>query len=268
MKNKLASILHFLDRDFTLSKRQVLFAFLALLIIGLGLRCGYWAMRDRPPRDEKFYIQAVVDIINKADSWDRDYCPNFGPLMPMIAASACQAGFTPEATLRTLNIIYSCLWLMIMFFLCREVFSSSASGLLGMALAAVNPYSVRMASQILREPLYMLIFTIGLWLAVRFIKYQSWNPCYPLLLAALAILGFFTRYEGIEIGLFLPLAVIVIFMQHKWRQSRKCVYSLAVYLLAIGLSIGVLIKSENIYICNTSRKAAGYLELFTGERWK
>lgn len=35
MKKSLVSLLDCLEHDFTLSKRQVLFAFLALLIIGL-----------------------------------------------------------------------------------------------------------------------------------------------------------------------------------------------------------------------------------------
>ncbi len=255
-----------MECKFSLSKKQVLFAILVLLIIGLGLRCGYWMMRDHPPRDEQLYIQNVEGIIKNDDSRKKDY--TFGPLMPMLAANVARFGLEPETALRSLNVAYSILWLLMMFLLCYEVFSSSTAGLLGMMLAVFNPYSIRMSCQILREPLYLLIFTTGLWLAVRFIKNQSLNPLYPLLLAGLTMLGFFTRYEGIEISLFLPLAIIVIFMQCKWQRVRMCFYSLAIYIVSFGLLIGALINSDNNYIRDTNQRVIGYFRLFTGNGLK
>ncbi len=267
MKKSLDFLLQLLDRDFFLSKRQILFAALTLLIIGVGLRCGYWTMRDRPPRDEIFYIQAVENINSNDPAWLEKY-NYFGPLMPLAAASVCRFGIAPETALRTLNVVYSSLWLLIMFFLCYEVFSSSAIGLLGMMLAVFNPYSIRMSCQILREPLYLLIFTVSLWLAVRFIKNQGSNLLYPLLLAGLTVLGFFTRYEGIEISLFLPLAIIVILMQCKWQRIRICIYGLAVYLFTVGLIVGALINFNNIYMRNANQKAIEYIKLFSSNRWQ
>lgn len=252
MKKTLAYILHFLDRDFSLSKRQVLFAALALLIIGLGLRCGYWTIRDRPPRDEKFYIQAVEDISSNDPAWFNKY-NHYSPLMPWMASAACRVGVSAETALHTLNMGYAILWVLVMFFVCRDVFDDDKAGLLGMAFAAFNPYSVRMASQILREPLYILIFTLSLWIAVRFIKSQGSNPLHPLLLAGLTMLGFFTRYEGIEISLFLPLAIAVIFIQHKWQYIRKCIYSLAIYMFIVGLMTGLLLKFDNAYMRHTNK---------------
>jgi asparagine N-glycosylation enzyme membrane subunit Stt3 len=236
MKNKLVSILHFLDCDFTLSKRQVLFAFLALLIIGLGLRCGYWAMRDRPPRDEKFYIQTVNDINNNMPNWfeKNDYPP---PLMQRIAALSCHGGFSAETALHTLNMVYAMLWVWVIFFLCRDVFDSDKAGLLGMALAAFNPYSVRMACQILREPLYILLFTLSLWCTVRLIKSEKVNFFYPAFIGVMTILGFYTRFEGVEIALFIPLAAIILCKKQCFRQAAAnfTIYFLTITLLAAGL---------------------------------
>lgn len=263
MKKSLVSLLNCLDRDFTLSKRQVLFAFLALLIIGLGLRCGYWAMRDRPPRDEKFYIQAVENINSNDPACFNKY-NHYSPLMPWIASALCRYGFTAETALHILNMGYAMLWVLVMFFLCRDVFDDDKAGLLGMALAAFNPYSVRMACQILREPLYILIFTLSLWIAVRFIKSQGGNPLHPLLLAGLTMLGFFTRYEGIEISLFLPLSIAVIFIQYKWQYIRRCIYSLAIYMFIVGLMTGLLFEFDNAYMRNTDKN----VKLFISEQTK
>ena len=263
MKKTLAYILHFLDRDFSLSKRQVLFAALALLIIGLGLRCGYWTMRDRPPRDEKFYIQAVEDISSNDPAWFNKY-NHYSPLMPWMASAACRVGVSAETALHTLNMGYAILWVLVMFFVCRDVFDDDKAGLLGMAFAAFNPYSVRMASQILREPLYILIFTLSLWIAVRFIKSQGSNLLHPLLLAGLTMLGFFTRYEGIEISLFLPIAIAVIFIQYKWQYIRRCIYSLAIYMFIVGSMTGLLFEFNNAYMLNTDKN----VKLFISEQIK
>ena len=82
------------------------------------------------------------------------------------------------------------------------------------------------------------------------------------------MLGFFTRYEGIEISLFLPLAIIVIFMQCKWQRVRMCFYSLAIYIVSFGLLIGALINSDNNYIRDTNQRVIGYFRLFTGNGLK
>jgi 4-amino-4-deoxy-L-arabinose transferase-like glycosyltransferase len=254
------SILNFLDRDFTLSKRQVIWIMLALVVIGLGLRLTYWTIRERPPRDEKVYIQTVENINNGDKDWQKKsgYMP---PLMPYTASNVCKFGIAPETALHTLNMLYAMLWVWIMFFLCRDVFDNDKAGLLGMTIAAFNPYSIRMACQILREPLYILFFTLALWCAVKIIRQHCTNLLYPALLGMLTILGFYTRFEGAEIALFLPLAIVIILVQHKWQYFRRCTYSLAIYFFMLGLIVATLIKFENTYLVNTQKKMQGYYKL-------
>jgi 4-amino-4-deoxy-L-arabinose transferase-like glycosyltransferase len=265
MKFNPGKLLVFLDREFTLSRRQLILAALIIFLAGFGLRYSYLLLRERPPRDEQFYIQTVEKMTENDDSRNRDY--EFGPLMPAIAVSLVKLGFEPATALRTLNMVYSMLWILVMFFLCRDVFGNNKAGLLGMAIASFNPYTIRMSSQILREPLYLLIFTLSLWCALRFIKSKKYN-IYPAILGLLTVLGFLTRYEGIEISLFMLLAVIIIFMQYKWQRIRMCIYGLAAYLFTVGVIIGALINFDNAYICNTNQKAIEYYKLFTGNRLK
>jgi len=213
----------------------------------------------------KISIQAVEKMTKNDDSWRKDY--DSGTLMPILAANVSKLGIKPETALHMLNMGYAMLWVLVMFFLCRDVFDDDKAGLLGMSLAAFNPYSVRLSSQILREPLYILIFTLSLWCALRFIENKKYY-LYPAMLGMLTILGFFVRYEGIEISLFLPLAIFVIFIQYKMQYVRVCVYSFAAYLLSVGLLVGALVNFNNSYMCNASQKAVGYFELFTGNRVK
>lgn len=267
MKAFFKNWLEFLDRDFKLSRHQVFFAVMALLIIGLGLRLTYWTIRERPPRDEKVYIQTV----EKINTGDQDWIKKSGyipPLMPYIASNVCNLGVSPETALHTLNMIYAMLWVLVMFFLCRDVFDDDKAGLLGMTFAAFNPYSVRMACQILREPLYMLLFTLALWCAVKVIRNHSVNLLYPALLGMLTVLGFYARIEGAEIVLFLPLAIVIILLRHKWQYFRRCLNNLAIYLFMLGLIVALLIKFDNSYMCNFNHKACGYFKLFTEAQMK
>jgi asparagine N-glycosylation enzyme membrane subunit Stt3 len=240
---------------------------LALVVIGLGLRLTYWTIRERPPRDEKVYIQTVENINNGDKDWQKKsgYMP---PLMPYTASNVCKFGIAPETALHTLNMLYAMLWVLVMFFLCRDVFDNDKAGLLGMTIAAFNPYSIRMACQIMREPLYILLFTLSLWCAVKYIKNRGLNPLYPFLLAAFAVLGFFTRYEGIEIALFLPLAIVIIYFQYKWQYAKRCAYGLGIYLFTMGFIAGGLYSFDNAYTYSANQKAIGNFWQFVGNKHK
>lgn len=264
MKKTFTSILNFLDRNFSLSKRQVFITVIILLIIGLGMRCGYGMMRERPPRDEKFYIETVKEI-NANDNFHKNKY-NLGPLMPQLAAFLCRTGLPAETALRTLNLSYAMLWVLAMFFLCRDVFDDNKAGLLGMAFATFNPYSIRMASQILREPLYILLFTLSLWCTVRVIKSRGGNLLYPVAIGILAILGFCTRIEGFEIILFLPIALIIILVQYKKQYLKQCIYGLTVFSLTVGVLVAALLCFKDDYISRLNDNVIGYYKLFTSSR--
>ena len=124
-------------------------------------------------------------------------------------------------------MVYAMLWVLAMFFLCQDIFDDNKAGLLGMSFAAFNPYSVRMACQILREPLYILLFTLSLWCAVRVIRIKGGNLLYPVIIGILTIFGFYARAEGLEIILFLPLAVIIILLH-----AQKTVFSVGLWPIA------------------------------------
>ncbi|MFA7231183.1 MAG: glycosyltransferase family 39 protein [Victivallaceae bacterium] len=203
-------------------------------------------MRDRAPRDEQFYIEIVEKINNNDKSWYKEY--ELPPLVPLTASVLCHVGFSAENSLRLLNMLYSIIWIGVMFFLCRDVFDSNKAGLFGMAIAAFNPYSARLACQILREPLYLLIFTLCLWCTVLIIKGKCGNFLYPAIVGVLTVLGFFTRIEGIEIIVFVPLAAVVVYLQYNKMYFWKCFATCAVFFLTIASLVAVLIVSGNYYL--------------------
>ncbi len=252
---KTTVFLTFIERDFCLTKKQVLLGVLLLLIATFGLRFGYSLMLDRQPSDARIYIQTVVNIKNNDPDWF-EKSSYYSPLMPWIAGKVCGLGIEPETSLVMLNLIYGMIWVLVMFFLCRAVFDSDKIGLLGMAFAAFNPYSARMASQILREPLYILFFTLSIWCAVRYVK-RPGNWLYPAMLGLLPLLGFCCRFEGLEIALFFPLALLVILMRDKMRSIKKCFVGLVIYLIIFGTGLSVILFYSS-YGNNAVDRAGAY----------
>jgi 4-amino-4-deoxy-L-arabinose transferase-like glycosyltransferase len=153
-----------------------------------------------------------------------------------------------------------------MFFLCRDVFGDNKAGLMGMAFAAFNPYSVRMASQILREPLYILLFTLSLWCAVRVIRGKGGNLLYPAGIGILTILGFYTRIEGFEIILFLPVALVILLVQYKKQYLKQCIYGLTVFALTVSVLFAALLYFKEDYMSRLNGRVISYYKLFTSER--
>jgi len=256
MKKLLDSFLHFMERDFKLSKHHLYALVLLLLIVGFGLRYGYSLMRERQPRDAKFYIQAVENINSNDPAWFSKY-DYYSPLMPLMAASLYDFGIDAKNALIMLNIAYTMLWVLVMFFLCRDVFDDDKAGLLGMSFAVFNPYSIRMASQILREPLYILIFTLCLWLAVKVVKSKGANLLYPVIIGLLTMLAIYTRFEGFEVILFLPLAAIIILMQYKAKYFRQVVSNCVIYFLTLLIIIGTLFYAGDSYMGKVPGKIYG-----------
>ena len=257
MQNKyLKSLLEKFDRPLHLSPRQVVLFIILLLVIGGGLRYGYWKMCYRNAKDEQKYIK-IVERLNHGKDIKRTR------LMSVIAHLVCyQCSSSPEKTLRVLNFLYSLAWLLVIFYLCQDIFADRKMGLVGMAFATCNPYSIRMSCQILREPLYMLIFTTALWVSVKLIKSNRYT-LYPIFLGAFVVLGGYTRYEGIEIFIFLPLACGIAYFKLK-HPLRVLAYSLICYFLSLILFYSILINYDKSFLEQYERKAVGYYKVLTG----
>ncbi len=265
MKNlftiKLKLLLQWVDRDFELSRQQMALVIFLFLLVGFGLRLGYWFMRERPPQDEKAYIECIERI----KSNQKPLKPT--TLMVLIGSHVSRLGISPEITLRFMNLGYALLWLVVMYFLCRDAFDNDKAGLLGMAFATFNPYSVRMACQIMREPLYILIFTLSLWCVVRLIKSKKYS-LYPIGLGILTVLGAGTRYEGFEITFFLPLGMIVLLAQYKTKYIKRCIINCVMYFLVVTLFIGVLYYFDVNLIYRAESKTINYIHVITGKEWE
>ncbi len=173
-----------------------------LLLVGTGLRLGYQGMVERSERDESFYI-------TKAEKWEdlSEDDPTRYPLLVHVGLLIDRLGFDVESGLRCFNLCCSGLWLYMMYQLGKAVFSSKNIGLICLALAVFNPYTIRIGAAVLREPLYLLVFSCGLFCATQIVRGVGILR-YAALLGLLTILGLWSRAEGAEMQILMPLAVV------------------------------------------------------------
>lgn len=208
-------------------------ALLILLVIGMGLRVGYRGMVDRPERDEVAYVRMVEDFVDA----NSDTRQNLQPTLIYVGGALHYLGFDIVCGLRCFNLICSLLWLFMMYLLGKGIFASAKAGLVCLLLAAFNPSAIRIAGQIMREPLYLLLTSICLFCAIQLIRHKK-IFLNSVLLGILSVLGLATRYEGVELLAVMPLALIFsgFYAFHTGRLKQKYILlisCLAIYLIAL-----------------------------------
>lgn len=230
---------------------------LVLLVIGMGLRIGYRFIVDRPERDEITYIAcvekaAVSGIESLNDPSQR--------LLVYVGVWLQKAGVDSELGLRCFNLTCSFLWLGMIYIIGKNIFLSEKAGICCLILAVFNPYTIRMAGQVLREPLYLLLFTVGFHCSVQIVR--GWRMVFfAFLLGAITVLAAWTRIEGAEMLSWLPLALLIysVGTMHtsgrlRWKPLLCCC---AAYLLSLcGMGM-VLFSVSPDY-------AAGFASKFRG----
>lgn len=206
---------------------------LILLLIGMGLRIGSRGMVDRPDRDEITYISIVEDFINVNSNTKQ----NLQPALIYVGSALHYLGFDIACGLRCFNLICSLLWLFIMYLLGKVIFASAKAGLACLLLATFNPYTIRIAGQIMREPLYLLLVSFCLFCAIQLIRHKK-IFLHSILLSILSVLGLVSRYEGVELLVVMPLAVIFsgFYAFHSGHLKQKyieLISCLAIYLIVL-----------------------------------
>lgn len=202
---------------------------------------GYRGFVEHPARDEMTYLSWV----QKLSKNDISSLPTMHRALIYIGILIENIGFDVELGLRIFNIACALLWLLMMYLLGRTIFASSKAGLICLTLAVFNPYMIQISGQIMREPLYLLVFSAGLFCAVQIVL-DVGTLCYASLLAPLTVLGIWSRDEGAEMLLLMIGAMIFrgILIRHDSRRSpagRRLVAAGVLYLLVLGISATLLL---------------------------
>ncbi|MDD3228949.1 MAG: hypothetical protein PHE09_06980 [Oscillospiraceae bacterium] len=218
--------------------RHVGLTVIILLLIGMGLRVGYRGMVDRPERDELTYLAMIETSV-----LEDHVTPDAQRTLIFVGTSVTKLGGDPEFWLRCFNLSCSLLWLFMIFFLGKTTTSSSLVGLCCLCLATFNPYSIRLSGQVMREPLYLLIFTYSLFCAIEIVRGKRLF-LYSALLGPLTILGVWSREEGMELSVLMPLALLFYGINlkraQKTRQWPRLLSAFLLYAFSLGSSMMIL----------------------------
>ena len=140
-----------------------------------------------------------------------------------------------EQCLRGFNCLFSGINLIVIYFFGKKLFNSKGDGLLLMLLAAFNPYTIRLSSSILREPLYLLVASIELLLCLTWMS-SSKKWVVPWI-AVVAVFGFWVRYEGLELLFIFLISWGYVFVT----QKKKMMSDLMIYVLSYVLAMTALV---------------------------
>ncbi len=234
---------------------HVAVAVIVLLLTGTGLRIGYRFMVERPERDEVQYA-AIVD--QAAAEGIETLSFHAQRLMIYCGVVLKKAGVESETGLRGVNFSASLLWLVVVFFLGRSFFRSDKAGLIALTLAVFNPYSIRISGQILREPLYLLIFSGGIFCALQILRGKQ-MIFFSALLGVLTVAGGWARIEGWEMLAWMPLALLFHFLQLRHRRCRvdkkRITAGCITYLCALCAAGSILLSVSPDYAYSLQNKA-------------
>lgn len=245
--------------------RHVGLSIFLLLVIGMALRIGYRGMIDRMERDEIVYIQLSETISSANGNSSGQYLP----LLIHVGTLLNQLGINVESGLRCFNFFCSFLWLVCMYLLGKIVFNSCRVGLLCLALTVFNPYTIRLAGQIMREPLYLLFFTGVMLCAVKIVRGDNIVP-YSALAGILTTAGIWSRHEGCELLFIIPLACGFHYVWAKRSarlpQRRQLVFGIVCYLLCLGIAgTALLIYQPRLIIRWQQKFNVSYNKIFTAK---
>lgn len=216
------------------TKILILFLFLAIIF-----RVSYRLCVERSDRDEVTYLYRIETFSNITFSLkeNKDF------LLICMGAYLSTCDINPNIGLRVVNLFFSILWIYLMYRISCIIFANTFQRCLVLFFCSFNPYSVRISMMILRDPIYLFLYTLSIYLSLLFL-YSRINYSFSLLFPLVSVLSFWTRYEGIELVL-IYLITLAFFVILKAFQKKSIRFPFLGYNL---LMFAILYGSYNLLL--------------------
>ena len=209
--------------------------FWSLFGVGVLLRLGYYFLNSGYyHRDEAAYLQQM----QIAREWGIFSCSNVNYL---IFLGSLFPPWLAEYAVRCYNLLCSCLTMILMYFLCKNISGRSVWGVAGLFLIALNPAEIRASCTMLREPFFVLVYTVVLLTCVCYLQGKmKWSA--PVICGIFSVWGMWARYEGLELYAFFPLALLFGIFGMNQRSWRNILGSAVVYFALVVTFSYILIS--------------------------
>lgn len=213
-----------------------------ILIMALGLRLFRHWMEPMISRDAQLYLHqgtlwAEGDFASLAGS-GAEWIP---PLLPWGIGCGIRCGLSAYTAGIIINITAGTLLILALFLVVREFCRSSHWGVLGAVFGAIVPEFIQLSIEIQRETLYLLFFTLTLWLMIRAVRRRQlwcWSVAGFLLFPTV-----FARYEALELLFFTPLflSYCLILKRAGWKNDLAALGYFVVGAIASGIFFSLII---------------------------
>lgn len=231
-------------------KRPVFFAalgFCALMIFAVKSLNSNYILRD-----EVIYLRRIesADRVGLAASKSLSLPLFFGALLE-------HCGLSARRGIAGLNFLATMLSAVIVFYATQKWLDSFPLGILAMLAIGVFYQSAEFALAVLREPVYFLCVCLTFWGCMDAISSQksSWRA---FACGCFCGLGFWTRFEGIELLFCYPLAIFtgLLFGNFRCGSAGKNFLCFLAGVLTFGIALALLLPD---YYLAAFGKICGYL---------
>lgn len=238
--------------------RVVYITLAAITIIGAGARWLNWRNDQLIGRDALFYLEKVQYWLNNDFSAVKFY--DSGVLLLFGIKIFYNLGMTPEHAGVLFSMLTGTLLIPAIYLLGTELFQSRYAGLCAAFLLAGTPLLIDLSFQIQRESSYLLFWVLALYCALRGLKGR-----WLMLLSAGGCLSLcaLSRYEGIELVILLPLAMMFMTPRDKILQTIP-LKTLLIYLgalLCLAVSFMVMGIPVSYFLNGLSVRFSYHLKL-------
>lgn len=184
--------------------KNKIFIYLSLIfLLALSARTARCFLTNRVDKDSIAYIKMSKDFLRKDFKYAFELSPRMPPLYIFMMASGEKVGIDAYYAGLAVSILFGSIIVFAVFLAGRGLFNDDNLALLAALIAATHPYLIRISADIMRDSLYITLFSFGLAFVLLSLKKRfSWKWIAAGLFVGLADM---VRSEAMEI-------IIVIFL--------------------------------------------------------
>ena len=223
IKKKLEHLLPWSRAGKQFSRRGILIGLALCFLLALGVRIFAWQIEPTISRDGIYYInKAEILQLDDNDPKKIELIASNDTLHFYCAYIACGAfNLSPEQLGLGTNILLGAFLPGIFFGIIWLLFKNSELALATAILAAVHPKLVEYSIVIQREMPYL--FCCGLFFLFLILFFKSGKWYWSILIGLTSTMGFFFRYEGIELWVIALIVFAVYFIIDRTRRLKNLI---------------------------------------------
>ena len=219
-------------------KREA-YTFILLLFFTVFVRLALIAFYPKINRDSLVFMKIAKNV---AEGQSNGFGVNsVQPLFPMMIGGLNWIGIPLDAAGYFIDVICSVIFAACSYFIVLELFKNRAAGLLFMSFCAFHPIFIEINKEILRDSLYLAVFSLFVLFEIRFILRRKYSDI--LLLGCICGISPWIRNEGVEllgysVILFFSLLVYNCFNPNEGFKGKKRVAHVCLYIMGLFLASG------------------------------